>query len=113
MASRPKDAEASARLEALYHWDLYYSGEDPRLPKARALVTFCGDACSPNVLARIWLTIGVMIISFQGSEADARAAFSRALDIDAAAELDQQLATPRAAQLFDEERARRATKAKP
>jgi hypothetical protein len=54
-----------------------------------------------------------MIISFQGSAADARDAFSRALDIDAAVELERLAATPRAAQLFDEEKARRATKAKP
>jgi hypothetical protein len=111
-ASRPKDAEASARLEALYHWGLLYA-EDPGLSKARDLVTFCGDACSPSVLARIWLTIGFMTVGDQGSEAEARAAFSRALDIDAAAELERQLAPPRAAQLFDEEKARRAANAKP
>lgn len=58
------------------------------------VVKACGNQCSPQVLAKTWMYIGLIRGSGREDQAGAREAFGRALTVDRNVRLDDALATP-------------------
>jgi hypothetical protein len=66
--------------------------------KAEAVLTgtinACGDKCSPGVIAKAWMYVGIVRGSGKNDQNGAKDAFQKALAIDPNVKLDTQLATP-------------------
>ena len=66
--------------------------------KAEAVLTgtinACGEKCSPAVIARAWMYVGIVRGSGKNDQAGAKEAFQKALSTDPTVKLDTQLATP-------------------
>jgi len=65
-------------------------------------IAACADQCSPQVLARAWMYLGLVRGSGKNDLAGAKEAFTRALALDPAVELDGTLATDATQQAFIE-----------
>lgn len=74
--------------------------------KAEAVLTSaiqtCGKGCSPRVLARVWMYLGLIRGSGKNDLVGAKQAFERAVAIDPAVELDAQMATPETQKAFQD-----------
>jgi len=64
-------------------------------------VQACGDKCSPQVIARAWMYVGIVRGSGKNDQAGAREAFQKALSADPQVKLDAALATPETQKTFD------------
>ncbi len=64
-------------------------------------VTACGDKCSPQVIARAWMYVGIVRGSGKNDQAGAREAFQKAIATDPEVKLDTALATPDTQKTFD------------
>jgi hypothetical protein len=66
--------------------------------KAEAVLTgtinACGDKCSPGVIAKAWMYVGIVRGSGKNDQNSAKEAFQKALALDPNVKLDTQLATP-------------------
>ncbi len=66
--------------------------------KAEAVLTgtinACGDKCSPGVIAKAWMYVGIVRGSGKNDQSGAKDAFQKALATDPNVKLDTQLATP-------------------
>jgi len=66
--------------------------------KAEAVLTgtinACGDKCSPGVIAKAWMYVGIVRGSGKNDQNGAKDAFQKALATDPNVKLDTQLATP-------------------
>lgn len=66
--------------------------------KAEAVLTgtinACGDKCSPGVIAKAWMYVGIVRGSGKNDQNGAKDAFQKALALDPNVKLDTQLATP-------------------
>jgi hypothetical protein len=65
-------------------------------------VSKCGEPCSPTVVAKAWMYVGLVRIVGKNDTAGARAAFAEALKLDPQTQLDADLATPEASTLWSE-----------
>ena len=65
-------------------------------------ITACGDKCSPPVIARAWMYVGIVRGSGKNDQAGAKEAFQKALATDPATKLDVQLATPETQKTFND-----------
>jgi hypothetical protein len=66
------------------------------------VVKACGDKCSPGVLARAWMYVGLVRGSGKEDLAGAREAFTYAIAADPNVKLDDALATPETKAVFEE-----------
>lgn len=57
-------------------------------------ITACAEKCSPAVIARAWMYVGIVRGSGKNDQAGAKEAFQKALATDPSTKLDTQLATP-------------------
>jgi hypothetical protein len=64
-------------------------------------VTACGDKCSPQVIARAWMYVGIVRGSGKNDQAGAKEAFEKAIATDPQVKLDSALATPETQKTFD------------
>lgn len=64
-------------------------------------VTACGDKCSPQVIARAWMYVGIVRGSGKNDQGGAKEAFQKAIAIDPQVKLDTALATPDTQKTFD------------
>jgi hypothetical protein len=64
-------------------------------------VTACGDKCSPQVIARAWMYVGIVRGSGKNDQAGAKEAFQKAVATDPQVKLDTALATPETQKTFD------------
>ncbi len=64
-------------------------------------VTACADKCSPQVIARAWMYVGIVRGSGRNDQAGAKEAFQKALATDPQVKLDSALATPETQATFD------------
>jgi hypothetical protein len=64
-------------------------------------VTACGDKCSPQVIARAWMYVGIVRGSGRNDLAGAKEAFQKAIATDPQVKLDTALATPETQKAFD------------
>ncbi|MBN1608988.1 MAG: hypothetical protein JW940_20340 [Polyangiaceae bacterium] len=73
----------------------------------RAVLATCADRCSPPVMARAWMRIGLVQSVGYEDQAAARSSFDKALELDPSVTLDSELATPDATKAFEEAQAKR------
>jgi hypothetical protein len=73
----------------------------------RDLLATCSGRCSPQVMARAWMRIGLVQSVGYEDQAAARLSFDKALELDPTATLDSELATPDATKAFEMARANR------
>ena len=92
-AAAPGDQTALQKIEgATQH---FLSSDFDRAEKAlRAILATCGNECSPDVLARVWMYIGLVQGSGLNNQAAARKSFDKALNLDPMVALDEELTTP-------------------
>jgi hypothetical protein len=64
-------------------------------------VNACGDKCSPQVIARAWMYVGIVRGSGKNDQAGARDAFQKALAADPNVALDAAIATPETQKTFE------------
>jgi hypothetical protein len=64
-------------------------------------VQACADKCSPQVIARAWMYVGIVRGSGKNDQAGAREAFQKAIGADPQVKLDTALATPETQKTFD------------
>jgi hypothetical protein len=64
-------------------------------------VQACGDKCSPQVIARAWMYVGIVRGSGKNDQAGAKEAFQKAIATDPQVKLDGALATPETQKTFD------------
>lgn len=64
-------------------------------------VAACGDKCSPQVIARAWMYVGIVRGSGKSDQAGAREAFQKAIATDPQVKLDTALATPDTTKTFE------------
>jgi hypothetical protein len=64
-------------------------------------VTACADKCSPQVIARAWMYVGIVRGSGKNDQAGAKEAFAKAIATDPQVKLDTALATPETAKTFE------------
>jgi hypothetical protein len=64
-------------------------------------VQACGDKCSPQVIARAWMYVGIVRGSGKNDQAGAKEAFQKAIGADPQVKLDTALATPETQKTFD------------
>ncbi len=65
-------------------------------------ITACGEKCSPAVLAKAWMYVGIVRGSGKNDQAGAKEAFQKALSTDPSIKLDVQLATPETQKTFND-----------
>lgn len=65
-------------------------------------INACGDKCSPAVIARAWMYVGIVRGSGKNDQAGAKDAFQKALATDPSTKLDAQLATPETQKTFND-----------
>jgi hypothetical protein len=74
--------------------------------KAEAVLTgtinACGEKCSPGVIAKAWMYVGIVRGSGKSDQAGAKEAFQKALSTDPTVKLDTQLATPETQKTFSD-----------
>ena len=64
-------------------------------------VTACADKCSPQVIARAWMYVGIVRGSGKNDLAGAKEAFQKAIATDPQVKLDTALATPETQKAFE------------
>ena len=64
-------------------------------------ITACAEKCSPAVLGRAWMYVGIVRGSGKNDQAGAKEAFQKALATDPTVKLDTQLATPETQKTFE------------
>ncbi len=94
LAQFTRDNAASKKIDEAINE--HYLATD--FDKAEAVLTgtinACGDKCSPGVLAKAWMYVGIVRGSGKNDQNGAKDAFQKALAIDPNVKLDTQLATP-------------------
>lgn len=65
-------------------------------------INACGEKCSPGVIARAWMYVGIVRGSGKNDIAGAKEAFAKAIAVDPNVKLDAALATPETQQAFAE-----------
>jgi len=65
-------------------------------------INACGDKCSPAVIGRAWMYVGIVRGSGKNDQAGAKDAFQKALASDPSTKLDAQLATPETQKTFND-----------
>jgi hypothetical protein len=64
-------------------------------------VAACGEKCSPQVIARAWMYVGIVRGSGRNDQAGAKEAFQKAIAADPQVKLDAALATPETQKTFE------------
>src|SRR5450432_402080 len=101
LAQFTRDNAASKKIDEAINE--HYLATD--FDKAEAVLTgtinACGDKCSPGVIAKAWMYVGIVRGSGKNDQSGARDAFQKALAADPSVKLDTQLATPETQKSFD------------
>lgn len=101
-SAQARDAEAQGLVRSAMDVDylaLDFAAAERKLDQALKLCSNRG--CSPAVLAQIHVSLGI-VQGGQGKNDEAKAAFVAGIGIDPTVELDQDLATPELAAVFEE-----------
>jgi hypothetical protein len=100
LAQFTRDNAASKKIDEAINE--HYLATD--FDKAEAVLTgtinACGDKCSPGVIAKAWMYVGIVRGSGKNDQSGAKDAFQKALALDPSVKLDTQLATPETQKTF-------------
>ena len=101
VAAAPKDAAATTKIDEAIN--VHYLATDFTKAEGQLLgvIKACGKDCSPNVIGRAWMYVGLVRGSGKQDLAGARDAFGKAKDADPATQIDTALATPEVQAEFD------------
>lgn len=98
----PRDAAAGKKIDEAIN--VHYLATD--FDKAEAVLTgtinACGDKCSPGVVAKAWMYVGIVRGSGKNDLKGAKEAFAKAVAADPKVALDDALATPETKKAFQE-----------
>jgi hypothetical protein len=100
LAQFTRDNAASKKIDEAINE--HYLATD--FDKAEAVLTgtinACGEKCSPGVIAKAWMYVGIVRGSGKNDQSGAKDAFQKALAADPSVKLDTQLATPETQKTF-------------
>jgi hypothetical protein len=99
-SAAPRDAAATKKIDEAIN--THYLATD--FDKAEAVLTgtinACGDKCSPAVVAKAWMYVGIVRGSGKNDLKGAKEAFQKAVAADSKVALDDALATPETKKAF-------------
>ncbi|MEZ4225286.1 MAG: hypothetical protein R3B13_30320 [Polyangiaceae bacterium] len=101
-SAAPRDAAANKKIDEAIN--VHYLATD--FDKAEGVLTgtinACGDKCSPAVIARAWMYVGIVRGSGKGDQKGAADAFKQAVAADPSVKLDDALATAETKKAFQD-----------
>jgi len=101
-AQYTRDVAASKKIDEAINEHYLATDFDKAEQVLTGTITACGDKCSPPVIARAWMYVGIVRGSGKSDQAGAKEAFQKALATDPATKLDVQLATPETQKTFSD-----------
>lgn len=96
----PRDRAANEKIEQAINQHYLAAEFDQAESLLLGTVRACADQCSPGVMARAWMYVGVIRGSAGEDQKGAMGAFRKALSIDPTVTLDSTLATPATKETF-------------
>ncbi|HEY5372328.1 MAG TPA: hypothetical protein VIK01_01520 [Polyangiaceae bacterium] len=101
-AQYTRDNAASKKIDEAINEHYLATDFDKAEAVLTGTVNACGDKCSPAVIAKAWMYVGIVRGSGKNDQAGAKAAFQKALATDPTVKLDTQLATPETQKTFSD-----------
>jgi len=101
-AQYTRDAAASKKIDEAINEHYLATDFDKAEGVLTGTVNACADKCSPPVIAKAWMYVGIVRGSGKSDQAGAKDAFQKALASDPTVKLDVQLATPETQKTFND-----------
>ena len=101
-AQYTRDNAASKKIDEAINEHYLATDFDKAEQVLTGTINACGDKCSPPVIAKAWMYVGIVRGSGKNDQAGAKDAFQKALAADPATKLDVQLATPETQKTFSD-----------
>jgi hypothetical protein len=101
-AQYTRDAAASKKIDEAINEHYLATDFDKAEQVLTGTVSACADKCSPAVLAKAWMYVGIVRGSGKNDQAGAKDAFQKAIASDPTIKLDVQLATPETQKTFSD-----------
>ena len=101
-AQYTRDNAASKKIDEAINEHYLATDFDKAEQVLTGTVAACGDKCSPPVIAKAWMYVGIVRGSGKNDQAGAKEAFQKAFASDPAVKLDAQLATPETQKTFND-----------
>ncbi|HYQ03042.1 MAG TPA: hypothetical protein VER96_30425 [Polyangiaceae bacterium] len=101
-AQYTRDAAASKKIDEAINEHYLATDFDKAEQVLTGTINACGDKCSPPVIAKAWMYVGIVRGSGKNDQAGAKEAFQKALASDPSTKLDVQLATPETQKTFND-----------
>ncbi|MEI9954595.1 MAG: hypothetical protein WDO74_37905 [Pseudomonadota bacterium] len=101
-AQYTRDNAASKKIDEAINEHYLATDFDKAEQVLTGTVTACADKCSPPVIAKAWMYVGIVRGSGKNDQAGAKEAFQKALASDPTIKLDVQLATPETQKTFSD-----------
>ena len=99
-AQYTRDNAASKKIDEAINEHYLATDFDKAEAVLTGTITACAEKCSPAVLAKAWMYVGIVRGSGKSDQAGAKDAFQKALSTDPTVKLDTQLATPETQKTF-------------
>jgi hypothetical protein len=99
-AQYANDASAAQNIETAVQDTYLMEGPEKAESQLQDVITSCGADCSPQVMAKAWMYIGVIRGSAKEDQAGAAEAFETAKSLDPAVSLDEDLCTDATKETF-------------
>ena len=101
-AQYTRDNAASKKIDEAINEHYLATDFDKAEQVLTGTINACGDKCSPAVIGKAWMYVGIVRGSGKNDQAGAKDAFQKALAADPATKLDAQLATPETQKTFND-----------
>ncbi len=98
----PRDAAANKKIDEAINVHYLATDFDKAESVLTGTITACGDKCSPGVIGRAWMYVGIVRGSGKGDQAGASEAFGQAVAADPSVKLDDALATAETKKTFQD-----------
>ncbi|MES1173710.1 MAG: hypothetical protein ABUL62_05220 [Myxococcales bacterium] len=100
-AQYTRDNAASKKIDEAINEHYLATDFDKAEGVLTGTITACAEKCSPAVLAKAWMYVGIVRGSGKNDQSGAKEAFQKALSTDPGVKLDTQLATPETQKTFE------------
>lgn len=101
-SAAPRDAAATKKIDEAINTHYLATEFDKAEATLTGTINACGDKCSPGVIAKAWMYVGIVRGSGKNDLKGAKEAFQKAVAADAKVALDDALATPETKKVFAE-----------
>lgn len=98
----PRDAAATKKIDEAINTHYLATEFDKAEATLTGTINACGDKCSPGIIAKAWMYVGIVRGSGKNDLKGAKDAFQKAIAADAKVALDDALATPETKKVFAE-----------